>query len=480
MFGGIFNIEEFIGKLFNLNPALLMMIAVVITCFFLIIIKIIQETRTEKIYNFDEDIRMKKENKENKKNRDFQAENKSVFLGTSAGKKKLYLKENVKNVYVCGTTGSGKTVALSNFIDYSVARNIPLLIIDGKGDTDYGSLLDIVNKLKGDKKLYVIDLNNPSSSDKYNPFGNTSYTIVKDMLINMTDWSEEHYKTNTERYLQRLVELLDKNAITLSFKTIVENMSIDKFQILSTNLLKQEIITKDEHIHNLEFINKDIEKIIIGASARFATILESELGVIFEETGIDIYTALRENAIILFILNPLIYPELSQLVGRLITIDSKKAVSNLFKNKVERGFFIFDEINVYSSPTLLDLVNKSRSANITCILASQSLSDLEAKGGEYFKEQIIENCNCYVVMRQNSAKNAEQWADIIGTKNSFSVTYQIEDNLLGGADTGKGSVRKTREYIYHPDEIKSLPVGMGFLINKDSNSKTKIIINKPF
>ena len=63
-------------------------------------------------------------------------------------------------------------------------------------------------------------------------------------------------------------------------------------------------------------------------------------------------------------------------MGRLILIDTKKAISKLF-NSENRKFFIFDEINVYASSVLVDLINKSRSANITCIPATQSLSDLE-------------------------------------------------------------------------------------------------------
>lgn len=93
------------------------------------------------------------------------------------------------------------------------------------------------------------------------------------------------------------------------------------------------------------------------------------IGGNFSDTGIDIATALKEKAIILFILNPLIYPEISPAFGRLVLIDSKKAISQRFQND-NRTFFLFDEINVYASKTLIDLVNKSRSANVTCVLAT--------------------------------------------------------------------------------------------------------------
>lgn len=471
--------EEMILRLLEYNPTSLLIIAIVFLGILLLIVKLIHGDfnflKNKYIRTFKSDLKDIK----NQDNINLKKSEGSILLGQNPNKKDIYLKDNAKNVYVVGTTGSGKSVALSNFIKYGVDKDIPMLIIDGKGSTDEGSLLDITNKLKKNKKVYIIDLNNPITSDKYNPFCNTSYTVVKDMLINMTDWSEEHYKYNTERYLQKLVELLVRGGIKLSFKSIIEHMNVESFKLLSTRLVNDDILTKEEHIRNMELL-ADTEKIIQGAYARFCTIFESELGAIFDDDGIDIYKALEENAIILFVLNPLIYPELSKLIGRLIIIDSKKAVSNLYKNRIERGFFIFDEINVYASTSLLDLVNKSRSANITSILASQSLSDLEENVSEHFKEQIIENCNNYIVLRQNSSKNSEAWANIIGTKEVMDMTYQIKSDKSSTIDTGLGSARRVREFLFHPDEIKNLKTGHGFLVSKDNNFKSKIIINKPF
>jgi type IV secretory pathway TraG/TraD family ATPase VirD4 len=256
-------------------------------------------------------------------------------------------------------------------------------------------------------------------------------------------------------------------------------MSSDKFQKLSADLNKTKLLRKEEHLSNLELI-KASGTIANSACARFSLVQESEIGNVFDDNGIDIHTALEEKAIILFILNPLSYPELSPLLGRLILIDAKKAVSKMFTKKIaERLFFIFDEINVYASPTLIDLINKSRSAGVTCIPATQSLADLEYIAGEAFKNQIIENCNNYIIMRQNSAKSAEEWANIIGTRQTMDVTYQIEQSGQVSASTGYGSARLVREYKYHPDEIKELKTGEAIYLSKDEDKNAKIKVNMP-
>ena len=406
-------------------------------------------------------------------------ETNSALLGYN-GRKPIYSPDNAKHIFICGTTGSGKTVALSNYMRNCMKKDFPMLIIDGKGDTGKGSILDILTQLNKHyrKKIYCINLTNPSLSDTYNPFYNTSPTVAKDMLVNMTDWSEEHYKVNAERYLQRLISLMNKAEIPLSFQSIVKFMELDHFTLLSTQLVKGKQISKENHLENLE-IAKTSGKVAENSIARFSTIAESELGEIFSDTGIDIATALKEKAIILFILNPLIYPELSPAFGRLVLIDSKKAISQRFNSR-NRTFFLFDEINVYASKTLIDLVNKSRSANVTCVLATQSLSDLASAEDEDFTQQIIENCNNYLVLRQNSAVNSENWANILGTRQTMEVTYQLQQKGLDTTQTGFGSARRVREYLYHPDEIKQLQTGYGIFLSRDEYFHSKLRIYKPF
>ena len=406
-------------------------------------------------------------------------ETNSALLGYN-GRKPIFSPDNAKHIFICGTTGSGKTVALSNYMHNCMKKDFPMLIVDGKGDTGKDSILDVLTQLNKyyHKKIYCINLTNPCISDTYNPFFNTSPTVAKDMLINMTNWSEEHYKVNAERYLQRLILLMNKAEIPLSFQTIVKHMELDKFYELSMQLVRTKRTSKEKHLENLE-IAKTSGKIAENSIARFSTIAESELGKLFSDSGVDIATALQEKAIILFVLNPLIYPEISPAFGRLVLIDSKKAISQRFQNQ-NRTFFLFDEINVYASKTLIDLVNKSRSANVTCVLATQSLSDLASAEDEDFTQQIIENCNNYLVLRQNSAVNSENWANILGTRQTMEVTYQLQQKGLDTTQTGFGSARLVREFLYHPDEIKQLQTGYGIFLSRDEYFHSKLHVNKPF
>jgi len=402
-----------------------------------------------------------------------------TFIGF-AGRREVCIPDNAKHVFICGTTGSGKTVALSNFIKNAIDNDLPALIVDGKGDMGEGSLLDIIQKLnQRKKKVYVVNLSDPESSDKYNPFLGASSAMATDMLINMTDWSEDHYKLNAERYIQRILYLLELGQISLSFKKIIACMKPDKFTKLSNHLLEKGLVSKEEHVDNLDLL-KTSGKIAQSSVARFSTIAESQAGKILSGKGINISQALKENAIILFILNPMVYPELSPAFGRLVLIDSKIAIGELFHSRIDRTFFILDEISSYATTALTDLVNKSRSANVTCVLATQSLSDLDFAVNEAYKEQVIENCNNYLVMRQNSGVNAEHWANVLGTRATMEVTYQLQQKGFDTSQTGYGSARRTREFYYHPDDIKTLGIGQGIFLSRDTGFHNTIKIHKPF
>ncbi|MCL2445475.1 MAG: type IV secretion system DNA-binding domain-containing protein [Oscillospiraceae bacterium] len=378
-----------------------------------------------------------------------------------AGRREVYIPDNAKHVFVCGTTGSGKTVALSNFIKNAIDNNMPALIIDGKGDMGEGSLLDIVQKLnRKQKKVYVVNLSDPEKSDIYNPFLGASSAMATDMLINMTDWSEEHYKLNTERYIQRILQLLELGQYSLSFRKIIKCMKADNFTSLSTHLLAKELITKQEHLDNMDLL-KTSGKVAQNSVARFSTIAESQAGKILCDDGINIAQALKENAIILFILNPMLYPELSPAFGRLVLIDRKIAIGELFHTKIPRTFFILDEISSYATTALTDLVNKSRSANVTCVLATQSLSDLDFAVNEAYKEQVIENCNNYLVLRQNSGVNAEHWANILGTRATLDVTFQLQQQGHDTSQTGYGSARGCGNFFITQTILKQCRLAKG-------------------
>jgi type IV secretory pathway TraG/TraD family ATPase VirD4 len=300
-------------------------------------------------------------------------------------------------------------------------------------------------------------------------------TEAKDMLISMNDWTEPHYKINTERYLQQLIRILNMKNIKLDLNTIIK-YSPKQFKKLIEEMKDNEELSIEEfnRISEIIEVTKDI---VNSAMARFATTAESEAGVILDKQGVDIYTVLKEKANILIILDSLGKPELSKQVGRLAVLDAKKAVSKLFGDKT-RKFFILDEFNVYVSDNAVDLLNKSRSANVTCVPAFQSLSDLDKAGGTALRNQVIDNCNNFIIMRQNSSDSSSEWERVIGQQKTEKYTYGIEESesILNNKNvtTGKGSMYEVMESKHNFSEIQNLQTGQSIFISKDLGLDEKI------
>ena len=80
-----------------------------------------------------------------------QIPNGKTLIGYSLNKP-IMTDDNARHIFCCGTTGSGKTVLLANYIESGIRQNYPMLIIDGKGDIGQGSIKDIVIRFAGTRK----------------------------------------------------------------------------------------------------------------------------------------------------------------------------------------------------------------------------------------------------------------------------------------------------------------------------------------
>lgn len=452
-----------------------------------VVIGIIIAAIVVQIYHSDDAIKKVVKNNNNdkkidkaiKKLENLPHEDNNTLLGVSyKDQKTIKVSDKAKHIMIAGTTGSGKTVSISNFIESGMQKGYPIMAIDGKGDLDEGSLLHYMQSLsrKYGRKLYVVNLVKPEYSDYYNPFKGAGMTEAKDMLIDMSEWSEPHYKINTERYLQQVIRVLNLAKIPLNLNTIIRYSST-QFKKLILQLKNEDALTIDDYTKLMEII-EDAGQIADSAMARFATTAESEAGEIFNDNkGIDICEVMKERANILIILDSLGKPELSRQVGRLAILDAKKAVSKLFGDPI-RKFFIWDEFNVYASDVAIDVLNKSRSAGVTCIPAVQSLADLEKAGGTALMNQVIDNCNNYIIMRQNSPMSSETWEKVIGQEEIMDYTYHMEEKpgLFGSKNmaTGTGSMHKTLDNKYTHSDIQNLKLGETIFLSKDESVLEKV------
>lgn len=360
---------------------------------------------------------------------------------------------------VVGTTGCGKTTALTNLMESAISRHLPLFYIDGKGD------LGLAEKLQHYAEMNQVPFYRFSmlgDSDKYNPLASGGFTAKKDRIIALREWSEAHYRKIAEGYLQTVFKVLTTANIHLDLSTLSQYCDITKLSLLARELNDSALMKEVQELTNKR---KDIESLI----AEIDNIAKSELGHLFDCSQgkvIELKKAISEKAVIYIGLQPLAFPSYAETLGKLFINDLKSLLSEQLRDAQITPLplmMLFDEFSVFAGEQIINLINQGRSAGAHAVLSTQSLSDIVAKGGQALQGQILNNVNNFIVLRQNYPPDAETLASVIGTKNDLQISSQISN--VDGSLQG-GGLAQIKSYIIHPDEIKRLQVGEAIVINK--------------
>ncbi len=202
-------------------------------------------------------------------------------------------------------------------------------------------------------------------------------------------------------------------------------------------------------------------------------LLDSELGHLFEETDHDVdLIRISDQKKALFVsFDGLVYDKFIKVIARFLILDINYLVSYRNRRKMQDEPFlaIYDEFSVYANDKIVDTINKSRSGGFHCIIATQTLADLE-KVDPVLAKQVVGNTNTYGIGHTNHPDEIEAWANTLGTYKDVDLTIQTEkqsgrlERLDRKAD--QGSLRHVQKYLITPDEIRQLRKGQFIIARK--------------
>jgi type IV secretory pathway TraG/TraD family ATPase VirD4 len=459
-----------------------------------------------------------------------------LLIGITENGNPYYMdfKEVNQHMFVPATTGGGKTVLLLNYIEYALMKDYPSIFIDGKGSLES---IDDVRALceRYGKELKVFSDN---GSLTYNPLKYGNATVIKDKLEQLIATESHYYTEISTSLVQALIQFMDDYELKRDLWTFARYLEPNEIKkVLNSDVVEieeiEEEVEEDEiqNDHYSGFIDdvdfetaggegisstvktkskkrmvrkvrssraekhyerlfkryeheEDGEMYLFSNASSVRTqiylLLDSELGHLFEEKddGLDLIQISDQKESLFVSFDGLIYDKFIKVIARFLILDLNYLVSyrNRKKMKDQPLLAIYDEFSVYANDKIVDTVNKSRSGGFHCIIATQTLADLE-KVDPVLAKQVVGNTNTFAVGQTNNSEEVESWANTLGTFKDVDLTIQTEQQSgrMQRVDmkSDKGTVRNVQKFKVSPDEIRDLRQGQFIIARKASKDVVK-------
>jgi len=400
-----------------------------------------------------------------------------AYLGESFSRShSIFLTNDQREMHmqVVGSTGTGKTESvLLPMLTHDINHGKGAIVIDGKGDLELLDRIHYSVKKKGRRKdFYFFSLAHPEKSNTYNPLLRGNATELKDKIVGSMAWSEEFYRRMAEQAALGILNALIITKQKIRFRTLHACLTdVKSLKTLSDSTADKDAVLQMDLVNMINNF-KDNQKFLSGLMADLYLSSRSEFSDLLdvERPDIDLLKLYQENKIAYFALDLQGYGDTAKRMGRMILQDLK-TVSSYIQSNVpasKRHFFpvFIDDASSFLDLGFVDFLNKSRASRISIALFHQSLGDLFFRSAPNFQQQVIENTNVKIILRQDDPFAVEKFSKIAGTRRTLIPTYQTEERLTGKGMTGTGSVREGQTFRIEPDLIRALKRGEAVVIWK--------------
>jgi Type IV secretion-system coupling protein DNA-binding domain len=353
---------------------------------------------------------------------------------------------------VVGAAGSGKTVAMTGIAVHGVEHGMGAVFVDPKEDPDMLEAARDVAEREG--RLFVHWT--PDGSVVFNPYAHGSETEIADKLLAGEHYTEPHYLRQAQRYIGHVVRVLRQAGIVVSLQSVVRCLDLYEFEALVRGLPEQQVGQVTAYLKSLSAAQ---QAGLSGVRDRLAVMAESDVGRWLdpETPGVmsfDLLEMVQQRAVVYFSLQADRRPLLAQMLGAAIVQDLVSTQAALQGKRIPT-VVVIDEFAALAAERVAGLFGRARGSGMCLLLGTQEFADLRVAGRELLLEQVMGSLTSLISHRQVVPDSATLIADIAGTQGAWMSTVHSD---------GRRMRTRGREYVVHPDEIKSLPRGHAVVI----------------
>jgi type IV secretory pathway TraG/TraD family ATPase VirD4 len=352
---------------------------------------------------------------------------------------------------VVGAAGSGKTVTQTWIAVRAIEHGMGAVLIDPKNDPRMLEHARGAAERVGRPFVHWT----PEGSVVYNPYAHGSDTEIADKLLAGEHYSEAHYLRQAQRYIGHEVRVLRQAEVLVSLANVVRYLEPGQLERLVRSLPEQRVQKVKAYLGSLTATQKNG---LSGVRDRLAVMAESDVGRWLDPqtegvASFDLLQMVEQRAVVYFSLESDRRPLLAHMLGAAIVQDLQTTVARLQGRPIPT-VVVIDEFSALAAEQVSRLFGRARAAGMSLILGTQELADLRV-AGLGLQEQVMGNLTCLIAHRQVVPDSATLIADVAGTQGAWSTTKHSD---------GKGTRSRGREYMVHPDEIKSLGRGNALVI----------------
>jgi hypothetical protein len=385
-----------------------------------------------------------------------------------------------------GMSGAGKSTLLESLLQQDIARGVPIIFIDGKGEK---KMLDkIMPAVLASGRMHqfrLIDPSHPEESAKFSPFwsphGNPDEHVAFVFESFKVDGGDDFFDQHQRVYLENIARVLHYSFKKFNFYDVLvaaydEDTLLRQMAIALTNakitptVTRQQRLTLEMSIHNLKSTMTDKERVskIQGLINHLMTYMSDSLALI---TGpyddlLTLEDVLNQNLILYVSLNVNVNERAVTSLGRILLQNLQLTLGQRYADTgygVNHPFVsvLMDEFAPFAYQNFSTILQTARGANVAFLFALQNYSQL-VPAGFGLKESLSTGPNNTFMLRMKDDSSAYQFRREGGETKHERVSMQVERaGLLSPAleDRGRGSRSEVYETAIRDEQLKRLPSG---------------------
>ena len=398
---------------------------------------------------------------------------------------RLTHKELNTHMYINGASGSGKTVAMLNFVIEAAQKGLPLIYIDGKGAVDLvSSMADIAAKYNRVFKVFTLSPGAVSTASGYDFLGSGTFTEKKNrimqLFITAEDAGSAYYQDNLEMFINRVFIVIERHNLKIDlfrFLSLISNIN-DLIELASEDIVLESGISVPlkAYFEEIRDIKNDSPRNRI--ITKLDPFINSSYGQLFDVIGkdnvINIKQSIKDGEIVLFLFDASAFALDTARVAKMVISDINATFAEFGQErKPIKTFCCFDEFKSYETEAIASTIALHRSNGMHAIIGTQSLSLIDRNIGD----AILTNCQTHFIMA-SADKDAERFAMEFGTVQKVEATTRINAELQEVQDF---TTKRIRDVVIDKQDIKDVRVnlGQGYLHRKAVGGKpVKIQVTK--